>query len=95
MDKVRAPWRWSVSDDRKCVVAYDAEDRAVAWFLDDDVADHVCGLVNLDHVRSAMPDHDPFDILCAVNRGEATKSDAICPRCRPERGLISKGANDG
>lgn len=34
-------------------------------------------------VERSKSDHDPFDILCAVNRGESTKSDAICPRCRP------------
>ena len=36
-------------------------------------------------VEKSESDHDPFDILCAVNRGESTKSDAICPRCRPAK----------
>jgi hypothetical protein len=57
MDKVKAPWRWAVSDDRRCTVIFDAEDRPVAWLTDDDVADHLCGLVNLEHVREKMA-HD-------------------------------------
>ena len=36
-------------------------------------------------VEKVTSDHDPFDILCAVNRGGPTKSDTICPRCRPAK----------
>ena len=37
-----------------------------------------------DILTEPIPLHDPYDWLCAKNiHGEPTRSDAICPVCRP------------
>jgi hypothetical protein len=50
-------------------VIYNAEDQQVAWLTDDDVADHICGLVNLEHVRSAMQEGDFSYDRVAISHG--------------------------